>query len=57
MNFNFNFKDMPRSAKASIRSATKAHDQHHTAKSGIKRIGIAARQSKTDLSAITKLDE
>jgi hypothetical protein len=37
MNFNFNFKDMPRAAEASIRSATNARDRHHTGKSGIKR--------------------
>jgi hypothetical protein len=37
MNFNFNFKDMPRAANASIRCVTNVRDQHHTAKFGIKR--------------------
>ena len=37
MNFNFNFKDMPREAGPSIRCVTNARDRHHTGKSGIKR--------------------
>jgi hypothetical protein len=38
MNFNFNFKDMPGPPDASIRRVTNARDQHHTGKSGIKRV-------------------
>jgi hypothetical protein len=30
MNFNFNFKDMPGGAEASIRRVTNARDLHHT---------------------------
>jgi len=37
MNFNFNFKDMPPAAEASIRGVTTVSDRHHTGKSGIKR--------------------
>jgi hypothetical protein len=40
MNFNFNFKDMPPAAEASIRSAINARDQHHTGKNRIKRIAM-----------------
>src|SRR5579872_5699944 len=32
MNFNFNFKDMPRAAGPSIRWVTKTRDLHHTGK-------------------------
>src|SRR5579872_3190807 len=32
MNFNFNFKDMPRAAEPSIRWVTKTRDLHHTGK-------------------------
>jgi len=32
MNFNFNFKDMPSAAGASIRSVTNVRDPHHTGK-------------------------
>jgi hypothetical protein len=34
MNFNFNFKDMPRARGASIRRITNVRDLHHTAESG-----------------------
>jgi hypothetical protein len=37
MNFNFNFKDMPFAAQASIRGVTNGCDLHHTGKYGIKR--------------------
>jgi hypothetical protein len=37
MNFNFNFKDMPQAAGASIRGVTNWRDRHHTGKYGIKR--------------------
>jgi hypothetical protein len=37
MNFNFNFKDMPGAAGASIRGVTNVRDPHHTGKYGIKR--------------------
>ncbi len=37
MNFNFNIKDMPVVARASIRCVTNARDPHHMAKLGIKR--------------------
>src|ERR1700691_929171 len=53
MNFNFNFKDMPRAPEASIRCVTNARDRHRTGKSGIKRslrcgLGVVAsrRQSR-----------
>jgi hypothetical protein len=35
MNFNFNFKDMPQAAEASIRYVTNVRDRHHTGKCGI----------------------
>jgi len=38
MNFNFNFKDMPGAAEASMCDLTNARDRHHTGKSGIKRL-------------------
>jgi hypothetical protein len=38
MNFNFNFKDMPPAAAASICGVTNERDLHHTGKSGIKRV-------------------
>jgi len=44
MNFNFNFKDMPGAAGASIRGVTNARDRHRMAKSGIKR-AFAARSA------------
>ena len=37
MNFNFNFKDMPGTAGASIHHVTNVRDMHHTGKYGIKR--------------------
>jgi hypothetical protein len=42
MNFNFNFKDMPPAARASIREVTNARDRHPTGKYGIKWV-FAAR--------------
>jgi hypothetical protein len=51
MNFNFNFKDMPLAAGASIRGATNGRDQHHAGKSGIElrvREGKNARESDAD---------
>jgi len=34
LNFNFNFKDMPQAAEASMCDLTNVRDLHHTEKSG-----------------------
>lgn len=53
MNFNFNIKNMPGAAGASIHGVTNACDRHHMEKFGIKRAGRLVQWRFIDSNAAT----